>query len=50
MRERASFPLDPFPEKTEAEELFRPFGFEIEVFIDEPMLYILVATLRPDTY
>ena len=49
MRERASFPLDPFPEKTEAEELFRPFGFEIEVFIDEPRLYILVATLRPDT-
>jgi len=43
MRERASFPLDPFPEKQEAEKLFLPFGFEIETFIDEPGLYILVA-------
>jgi ubiquinone/menaquinone biosynthesis C-methylase UbiE len=43
MRERASFPLDPFPEKAEAETLFRPFGFVIETFIDEPKLYILVA-------
>ena len=23
---------------------FRPFGFEIETFIDEPKLYILVAS------
>jgi len=44
MRERASFPLDAFPEKPEAESLFRPFGFEIETFIDEPKLYILVAS------
>ncbi len=43
MRERAYFPLDPFPEKQEADSLFRPFGFEIETFIDEPELYILVA-------
>jgi SAM-dependent methyltransferase len=43
MRERASFPLDPFPEKQEAEKLFSPFGFEIETFTDEPKLYILVA-------
>lgn len=43
LRERSSFPLDPFPEKPEAEKLFRPFGFEIERFIDEPNLYILVA-------
>ena len=43
MREKASFPLDPFPEKQEAEDLFRPFGFEVETFIDEPKLYILVA-------
>jgi ubiquinone/menaquinone biosynthesis C-methylase UbiE len=40
---RAAFPLDDFPEKTEAERLFKPFGFEIETFIDEPKLYILVA-------
>jgi len=44
MRERASFPLDAFPEKPEAERLFRPFGFGIETFIDEPSLYILVAS------
>jgi len=43
MSERASFPIDPFPEKPEAERLLRPFGFEIETFIDEPELYILVA-------
>jgi ubiquinone/menaquinone biosynthesis C-methylase UbiE len=49
MRERASFPLDAFPDKPEGERLFRPFGFEIETFIDEPSLYILVATLKPDT-
>lgn len=47
LSERSSFPLDPFPEKTEAEDLFKPFGFEIEVFIDEPKLYILVASSRP---
>jgi len=44
MRERASFPLDAFPEKPEAERLLRTFGFEIETFIDEPKLYILVAS------
>ena len=37
------FPLDDFPEKSEAENLFEPFGFEVERFIDEPELYILVA-------
>ena len=41
---RASFPLDEFPEKPEAVRLFKPFGFEIETFIDEPKLYILVAS------
>ena len=44
LRAGAPFPLDDFPEKPEAERLFRPFGFEIETFIDEPGLYILVAT------
>jgi ubiquinone/menaquinone biosynthesis C-methylase UbiE len=43
LSERASFPLDPFPEKQDVESLFTPFGFEIETFIDEPKLYILVA-------
>jgi len=41
---RASFPLDEFPKKTEAVRLLKPFGFEIETFIDEPKLYILVAS------
>jgi SAM-dependent methyltransferase len=40
----APFPLDDFPEKSEAERLFKPFGFKIETFIDEPKLYILVAS------
>jgi len=48
MREKASFPLDNFPEKTETETLFRPFGFEIETFIDEANLYILVALKSRD--
>ena len=38
------FPLDEFPEELEAAALLKPFGFEIETFIDEPKLYILVAT------
>ena len=38
------FPLDEFPEALEADALLKPFGFEIETFIDEPKLYILVAT------
>ena len=38
------FPLDEFPEELEAAALLQPFGFEIETFIDEPKLYILVAT------
>jgi ubiquinone/menaquinone biosynthesis C-methylase UbiE len=44
LKEVVSFPLDEFPEKTEAGALIKPFGFEIETFIDEPELYILVAT------
>ncbi len=44
LKEVVSFPLDDFPEKAEANDLFKPFGFEIETFIDEPELYILVVT------
>jgi len=43
-RSQASFPLDDFPERTDAETLFKPFGFQIETLIDEPKLYILVAS------
>jgi len=44
LKEIVPFPLDEFPEKSEAGALLRPFGFEIETLIDEPELYILVAT------
>jgi hypothetical protein len=40
------FTLDDFPEEPEASALLKPFGFEIETFIDEPELYILVALKR----
>ena len=44
LKDVTPFPLDEFPEKPEAGALLKPFGFEIETFIDEPGLYILVAT------
>lgn len=37
------FALDDLPEEPKASALLKPFGFEIETFIDEPNLYILVA-------
>jgi 2-polyprenyl-3-methyl-5-hydroxy-6-metoxy-1,4-benzoquinol methylase len=43
LKKGAPFPLDEFPEEPEAGALLKPFGFEIETFIDEPMLYILVS-------
>jgi ubiquinone/menaquinone biosynthesis C-methylase UbiE len=43
LKESVPFPLDDFPNKKEAAALLKPFGFEIETFIDEPELYILVA-------
>jgi hypothetical protein len=44
LKESVPYPLDEFPKETEAGALLKPFGFEIEAFIDEPELYILVAT------
>jgi len=44
LKETVPFPLDEFPKRPEAGDLFKPFGLEIETFIDEPKLYILVAT------
>ena len=44
LKEKVPFPLDDFPEKSEAEILFEPFGFSIKEFLDEPELYILVLT------
>jgi len=44
LKDGAPFPLYEFPEEPEADALVKPFGFEIETFIDEPKLYVLVAT------
>ncbi len=41
LKKRVPFPLDEFPTKQEAAELFGPFGLEVEFLIDEPELYIL---------
>jgi SAM-dependent methyltransferase len=43
LKRNAPYPLDEFPDKIKAENLFYPFGFNITEFIDEPELYILVA-------
>ena len=44
LKEKVPFPLDDFPEKSEAEILFEPFGFSITEVIDEADLFILVVT------
>jgi ubiquinone/menaquinone biosynthesis C-methylase UbiE len=46
LKRNAPYPLDDFPDKAQAEDLFRPFGFEIREFIDEESLYILMAEKR----
>ncbi len=43
LKKRSPFPLDDFPDRWEAETLLRPFGLDIEDFVDEPDLYILLA-------
>jgi SAM-dependent methyltransferase len=43
LKDGAPFPLDEFPEKSEAGPLLKPFDLIVETFIDEPKLYILVA-------
>jgi ubiquinone/menaquinone biosynthesis C-methylase UbiE len=44
LKEKVPFPLDDFPEKSEAEALFEPFGFSVKEFVDESELFILVVT------
>ena len=44
LRKGAPFPLDDFPERSEAEQLFSRYGFDIDVFVDEPELYILMIS------
>ncbi|NVL90497.1 MAG: class I SAM-dependent methyltransferase [Desulfobacterales bacterium] len=44
LKKNSPFPLDDFPEKSEGKILLEPYGFDIQEFIDESKLYILVAT------
>jgi SAM-dependent methyltransferase len=46
LKEKSPFPLDDFPDRPEAENLFKPYGFDIKKFVDEPDLYILLAVKR----
>lgn len=46
LKANASFPMDEFPKKSEAEMLFGPYEMDIKAFVDRPKLYILVATKR----
>lgn len=46
LKEKSPFPLDDFPQRSEAQDLFEPYGFEIQDLIDEPRLYILVAVKK----
>ena len=46
LKEKSPFSLDDFPEKSEAETLLDQYGFDITDFVDEPKLYILIATRR----
>lgn len=43
LQQNAPYPLDDFPDRLEAKNLFQPLGFNVQKFIDEPELYILVA-------
>jgi len=45
LRQGAPFPLDDFPGRSEAEQLFSPYGFKLEDLVDEPELYILTLSL-----
>ncbi len=46
IRDQTTFPLDDFPGRTKAAMLLKPFGFEIKEFVDEPKLYIMVASRK----
>jgi SAM-dependent methyltransferase len=49
LRAKSPFPLDDFPERDDANTLFKPYQFGIETYVDEPELYILVATKTDDS-
>lgn len=46
LKGKSPFPLDDFPEKSEAKNSLEPYGFFIADFVDEEKLYILVAKKR----
>ena len=43
LKEKSPFPLDDFPQESEAKTLLEPYGFSITKFTDMPELYALVA-------
>jgi hypothetical protein len=47
LKKSISFPLDDFPAKREAKKMMAAFGFDLQKFVDEPELYILVAKKQP---
>ena len=47
LRPGAPYPLDDFPSKSDALNLFHPYGFNIKSYVDEPKLYILTL-MRAD--
>jgi ubiquinone/menaquinone biosynthesis C-methylase UbiE len=47
LRRNSPFPFDDFPEKSDAEKFFIPYGFRVEKLVDEPELYILNISRRP---
>ena len=47
LKKTSPFSLDDLPKKHEAEQLFAPYGFKVDTFVDKPALYILV--IRSET-
>ena len=48
LKKNAPYPLDDFPDHSEAKQLFAPYGFDIQTYVDEPELYILTAVKHSD--
>ncbi len=42
LKKRVPFPLDDFPTKAEAVQLFGDLGFRVKTLIDKPELYVLI--------
>ena len=49
LKDKSPFPLDDFPEKDEAEDLLVAYQFDVQTYVDEPNLYILVAAKTNDS-